>query len=286
MARFSFLCVLAAVLFPTLAQAEETPAKAEAAGSEFNTEHIFGFAEGSDIGEKGEREIESITIGHFGKIGSYANVDGETSFRYVVTDQLRLSVGTLSDYYDIYNVPGLNDRNSANFSGLITEMRWNIFDRRTSPFGMSLSLNPEWRQLDPISGENRQNYAVPVTLLIDKEVIPSKFFAAVNFAYTPSLLRATAGWEHDDALTAIASGAYAIMPNILIGAEIRHENLAVDGIFNEHALFVGPSLFYRISETMSAKLAWAAQIPDIGTTTLDLGAYERHQVQLQFVSSF
>ncbi|MGP8191485.1 MAG: hypothetical protein ACLQLT_02470 [Methylovirgula sp.] len=285
-ARIAFLFVLAVSLLPALARAQEAQTNAGATEPEIDTEHIFGFAEGSDIGSKGEREIESVTIGSFGKIGSYDNVDNETSFRYGVVDQLRLSVGTLTDYYNIYNVPGLSDRSSANFSGLITELRWNIVDRHTSPFGMSLSINPEWRQFDPTSGERSENYSVPVTLLVDKEVVPNKFFAALNLIYAPSFLHVNGGWEHDDSFMVIAAGTYAIAPNIFLGAEVRHENFAQNGYLDAHALFIGPSLFYRFSANLTAKVAWAAQIPDIGATTLDLGTYERHQVELQFAYTF
>jgi hypothetical protein len=125
----------------------------QASTSAFDTEHIFGFAEGSDIGKKGELEIESITIGSFGALGGYSNIDNETSLRYCVANELRLSIGSLADYFNIHNVPGLNDRSAAEFSGIITEIRWHILDWRTSPFGMTLSLNPLGRFTDPRRGK-------------------------------------------------------------------------------------------------------------------------------------
>jgi hypothetical protein len=280
---FLFLLVL---LCPALAQAEEAQTHAIAPQSEIDTEHIFGFSEGSDIGAKGEREIENVTIGSFGKIGSYNNVDIEASFRYGVADHLRLSIGTLTDYYNIHNVPGLTDRSSANFSGLIAELRWNIVDRLTGPFGMSLSINPQWRQFEPTSGAKSENYSIPVTLLVDKEVIPNKFFVDLNLIYGPSFLRIYGGSEHDDTFTVITAGTYAIAPNIFLAAEIRHENFAQNGSLDAHALFIGSSLFYRFSQNLTAKIAWAAQIPDIGATALDLGTYERHQFELQFAYNF
>jgi hypothetical protein len=47
---------------------------AVAAGDgEVDTQFIFGFTQGADVGEVGEREIEHQTIGHLGKRdGSYA----------------------------------------------------------------------------------------------------------------------------------------------------------------------------------------------------------------------
>jgi len=54
---------------------------------------------------------------------------------------------------------------------------------------MSLSLNPQWRRTDPTSGQQSENYAFPVTLLVDKEAIPEKLFAVLNLIYQPSVLR-------------------------------------------------------------------------------------------------
>jgi hypothetical protein len=62
------LLALSGVAIPTIAEPQESePKRTEV---HFDTEHIFGFAEGSDIGAKGEVEIESTTIGSFGALGS------------------------------------------------------------------------------------------------------------------------------------------------------------------------------------------------------------------------
>jgi hypothetical protein len=60
------------LLVPLLAHAEEAEPRGPATRWSIDTEHIFGFAEGSDIGAKGELEIENITIGGFGALGSYS----------------------------------------------------------------------------------------------------------------------------------------------------------------------------------------------------------------------
>ena len=86
-----------AFLLPAIAHAQESEPERARNIASFDTEHIFGFAEGSDIGSKGELEIESVTIGSFGELGSYSNIDNETSLRYGVTNELRLSIGTLTD---------------------------------------------------------------------------------------------------------------------------------------------------------------------------------------------
>jgi hypothetical protein len=284
--RLTTLLAIAIFSFDATAYAEDSQTKATAPGIDVDSEHIFGFAEGSDIGSKGEREIESISVGSFGALGSYNNVDNETSVRYGAADHLRLSIGTLSDYYNIHNVPGLADRSSINFSGLITEIRWNILDRATNAFGMTLSFNPQWRYRDQFSGERSQNYSLPLTLLVDKELIPSKFFMAFNFVYGPTSERLNSAWTHQDSLTFIGAATYSFVPNTFLGVEVRHENFALNGSIIAHALYAGPSFYYSFSKDLSAKVAWAQQIPDIGATTLDLVNYQREQVQLEIAYTF
>lgn len=255
--------------------------------SRIDSEHIFGFAEGTDIGAQGDIEIESITIASFGATaGFYADANNETSFRYNLTDELRLSIGALTDYFAIRDVPGLDGRAAAEYSGVIAEARWHILDWRTSPFGMSVSINPIWRRADPTSGKRSGNFAVPVTLLLDTELIPAKAFGVLNLIYEPSFLCPGFIPEHDDSFAVVAGASYAILPDILIGAEIRHETLAQNGNVNAHALFVGPQLFLRFSENFAAKIAWAAQIPGVGSHSLDLANYPRDQVEVLFALGF
>lgn len=285
--RRRLLFVFLGILLPFAAQSQK--AGAEGAGTEdgFDTEHIFGFAEGSDIGPEGAVELESFTIGSFGAIPGHFDAGNDTSARYTVTNQLRLSVGTLSDYFHIRNVPGLRDRTAAEFSGIVTEARWNILNRLTSPFGMSLTIDPEWRRTDPSSARHSDNFGVTTALLVDREVVPGKVFAALNLIHSASFLPLDGGgWEHEDSFSAIVSGAYVITPDIIVGAEMSHENLARNGCLNAHALFIGPELFLRLDKSLTATIAWAAQIPDIAARQLDLANFERHQLGLRFAYDF
>ncbi|MCL2385191.1 MAG: hypothetical protein FWC84_05115, partial [Alphaproteobacteria bacterium] len=151
---------------------------------------IFGFAEGSDIGPLGEREIESTNIASFGTPSLPFNADTETAFRYVITPDLRLSVGMLTDYFQSPEGDVFNQRNFVTVSGATAELRWNVLNWRTAPIGLTFSFNPEWRRNDPDFGEALQNVSMGFGLLIDKEVVPGKFFAALNLVYEHSCLGA------------------------------------------------------------------------------------------------
>ncbi len=283
----ALVAFLVHALPPGAAVAEETGVQEmseKTGGDDLDTEHIFGFAEGSSIGDKGEREIEAITIGSFGKVGSYNAIETETSLRATVTDRLRLSVGTLSDAYAIQDVQGLDNRHAFAFSGVIGEARCNLVDNRSNPFGLSLSFNPSYRQFDQPSGAKVGNTTLPVTVLFDREVVRSKLYVAFNVVYAPTLQPRSFGPQAND-VSLIAAATYAVSPKLFLGAEVRHETLIQGGLV-EHALFLGPSLYYDVAPHFSAKVAWAIQASDFGARSLDLDGFERHQVELQLVYGF
>ena len=281
-----FAPVLAAVL-PAAAPAQEARPEHAVTESLFDTEHMFGFAEGADIGPKGEWEVESVTIAGFGALDSSLNVDTAASIKYSVTNDLRLSVGPLAEYHSFRHALDLGNHSGMNFSGMFVEARWKIVDRLIAPFGMSLNVAPEWRRIDSATGHTAEGYGVFAALLIDKEIVPDRFFTVLNLIYAPSLLRLSgSGWAHDDSFIAIAGGSYAISPRLLFGAEVRHENLAHNGFLTAHALFVGPHLYMSPAENLSVKIAWAMQIPDFAANRADLVNFERSQVLLQLVTHF
>ena len=71
--------MLALAIFPTGARS-----------ATIETEHLFGFTIGSDVGEPGERELEGSVTGRFAKQnGSYNAGAGTMSVEYVPMANLR-----------------------------------------------------------------------------------------------------------------------------------------------------------------------------------------------------
>jgi hypothetical protein len=59
------------------------PGKRADKAGEVDTEHMFGFTEGSDTGEAGEKELETDSTGRFGKPGgAYNNVATALEAKY------------------------------------------------------------------------------------------------------------------------------------------------------------------------------------------------------------
>ncbi len=275
----------AAFLWVGAAQAHG-PSK-EGAHEEYDTEHIFGFTEGADIGEKGEKEVESGTVFRFGKTGDFLAIDHETAFRYMLTDDFRASLGGLLTYRYDRNVPGEPDSDRFDFAGLTAQMRWHaVQPTKSSPFGLTLSFTPIWERVEANSGVNADTYAAAAEILVDAQWIPNKLFSAINIEYVPGVTRVNRSWAHENDLEFRIATAYAVAPDVLIGGEVRHASVGGRSLFEAEALFVGPSIWYKISDTSSIKASWSFQIPDESTHNLDLVNFERNQALLLLVKTF
>jgi len=276
--------MLAAVMLPSLAHAHDSDSNTS---DTVDTEHIFGFAEGADIGQKGESEFEITADGLAGKTGQYAAVLNETALRYVVTDGFRASIGGLTDYHAISGVPGLADLHSLNvFAGVSSEFRWQFLSRVSSPLDLTLSFEPQWQHIDDISGQNQQSYVLPVRILADMALIPEKTFVAFNLSYLPTFAHIGGTWQQQNPLEIALDAATAIPGNGFLGVEIRQTTLNQHGFFSGRALFFGPSLFFSLSKAIVVKVAWEAQIPAETGGRDDLVNYERNEVRAQFAWDF
>ena len=270
MVRGSALCLSLLIVGTNLASSE--PVRVD-------TEHIFGFTEGADIGEKGEVELENTATGSLAARGRLAAVSNETAFRYGIEDGFRASLSALTDYQAVGGT-GLR------FGGLSSEFRWQPLERPNSPIGLTFSFAPQWQRIDPVSGQHIESYSFPLALLADTEIAPNQTFAAFNATYSPTLTRANGRSQTDHPLELSQAVATTIVEGIFVGAEVRHINRNQNGLFTGHALFVGPSLFVKLSEDVGFKIAWSAQLPDETTGRLDLVNFDRHQVLALIVKGF
>jgi hypothetical protein len=267
-------------LIPSLAQAQDAESNAPQA---IDTEHIFGFAEGADIGEKGESELEITATGLAGKPGQYTGVQNETALRYGVADGFRASIGALADFHAISGVPGLADLHALNvFGGVSSEFRWRFLNRSSSPLDLTLSFEPQWQHIDDTSGQN----ILPVRILADMPLVPEKTFVAFNLSYSPTFARIGETWRQQNPFEIALAASTAIPGNSFLGVEIRQSTLNQHGFFSGRALFFGPSLFVRLSDAIIVKAAWEVQIPAETGGRDDLVNYERNQVRAQFAWDF
>ena len=274
----------AALMLSGLAGAQD--AEGGANGS-VDTEHIFGFTEGSDIGENGEKEVDRSSYVFLGKQGSYVAIENETAFRYGVDNGFRASLNLLTDYHGVYNSPGIPNRAAFAFSGLSSKLDWALVEHDKAPFGLTLAFIPQWRRLDDTSGAPQESFGFPIELLADVALSPNKWFAAVNMDYAPVFIHNPGTWTTNQPTEISAATALGIFSDIVfIGGEVRHITLNQHGFFSEHAKFIGSSIYVKLWQNADVKLAWSAQIPDETAQKIDLVNYERHQLRLQFATRF
>ena len=262
---------------------------------EIDTEHLFGFTIGTDVGSVGEREFQSQTTGRFSKAGGgYRAINQELELELVPANNFRIEFGSSFASYDIYAVSGLQDRRQLDWQGVSLDLRYRFLDRETAPFGLTFALESRADRFDDITAAPARKYGTELTMALDRELIPNRVVAAFNVFYEPE-------WTHFPGTGAAeqestAGGAVAVMAQVrngfLIGGEVRYSR-KYDGVGLERlagqALFAGPTAYVQLSDRSRITLAWSAQAWGRGagsTGALDLVNFERHQARLIFGVNF
>ena len=270
------------------------PAVAQTA--EIDTEHLFVFTIGSDVGDPGEKEVEGSSFGRFGKRrGSYAATTHALELEYVPMQNLRLSGGPVAAAsYNIHGVDELGDRKQVEFQGLTFEMRYRLAERKDGRFGFSIGVEPHWGRTDEVSGAPADQYGADIFLAIDRELVPGRLVAAANLLWQPDVSRSrTSGiWSRESTFGATSAVMARVAPGIFLGGEARYLR-AYDslgpGNFEGHGFFLGPSLFATLSERAWLAVGWSAQVAGHSVDdggSLDLTHFERHQVRVNFGVNF
>jgi hypothetical protein len=253
------------------------------------TEHLFGFTTGADVGSVGERELESEITSRLGKAaGSYNALSQTYEAKITPIENLRLSAATALAYFGISGVPGLMDRRQTTLQGLSFESRYKLIDSARAPFSLTIIAAPRWDRIDDISGSATNGYGGTLTVAIDKEFIANRLFGAINALYDTeaSHLITPDTWQHESRFGMSAALSAQVRPGLFIGGEVRYLR-AYDGFgldrFAGQAAFVGPTMYYQISKQLALSGAWSFQVS--GQTAsggwLDLIHFERHQAKLR-----
>lgn len=260
-----------------------------------DTEHLFGFVIGTDVGEVGDKEMEAEVTGGFGKRpGSYAALAPSLEYEFVPIQNLRLAPTVLSSYHTISGVAGLDDRRQLGFDGFSFDARYRIIDRSRWGLGLTINAEPHWGLVDETSGERVDRYGADFAVAFDRELVPGRVVAALNLLYQPEALRLrTTGLWARETIAGIGAGLMMqIFPGILIGGESRYlrkyEGIGLDNLTGE-ALFVGPSLFARLNGRSWMIAAWSAEVAGRAVESpgsLDLTNFTRYQAKIQFGLEF
>ena len=270
------------------------PSDADGARTSINsgvdTEHLFGFTEGTDIGAAGEKEVEVDSTFRSGKhTGSFANAASELEFKYTAFQNFRISAVATLAYYDIVGVAGMEDRRQAAAQSVSFDARFRLLDRGRAPFGLTLSVEPHWGFADETSGVRIGHFGIKMLLRADREIVPDRLFGGLNLLFDTDRTRllAAGGIEQEPTIGIGAAVAAKVAPGVWIGGEARYLR-SYDGAalntFSGQGIYLGPTLYARLGERGWLSAAWNFQAwgGAAGISgALDLVNFERHQLKFR-----
>lgn len=254
-----------------------------------DTEHIFGFSMGSDIGKKGEIELEIENVGRFNRrAGSYTGVGVLSQVKFVLTDNFRVAPGVSFASTRVGGVPDMIDNRRTALAGASLEFRYKLFDRDVMPFGLTLHAAPAWNRFDELTGFDVQTYGSEFAALMDKELIRNTLFATINVWYSGGASRElTNEWTRDSEFSVNGAMSYKVGPDLILGAEARYLR-AYDGLgldrFVGDAVYLGPTFSMHLAHNVGLSGTWSAQVAGKAINDprrLDLTNFERHQAMLR-----
>jgi len=268
---------------------------ADAHAHEVGTGDLFGLTNGSDMEEAGNLSGGFEIGGDFARrSGRYAALGAKLGVGYGVTDNISAAFNLLGGYRVIRNVPDMPNTSALRFDGIGTELRWRLLERGPSPVGLTLHIEPSLRTAEAATGARGIGGAVENKLIVDAALIPDQLFAAFNLLYNLESFRADGEHETARASALGVTGAVAarLAPHLFLGAEVRYLR-AYEGLglnrFQGDALFVGPTLFWNMTEEISLAAAFGAQVAGhaVGDRRhLDLVDFSRYQAKLKLGFGF
>ena len=266
----SFAIALAIVAAPSIAAADddESP-KAGPPSNPFyalDTKNLFGFLEGADVGEKGDRSLEFETTGSFGEAqGLYRSIEQEFIFENTLTDSFGLELGAHVLGQDIRRVSELPDFVGVNFMGVSAEFRYVVWHRtKDVPIQVTMTVQPEYNS---IAEAGRQANDITASFRAVADIISGdrRLYGAVNLVYAPDGSRFPGQlWQDTAVLSASAALSYRLTPPLMFGAEADYDR-AYGGLvprgFEGQAVYFGPTFHYQINEKIDLSAAFLAQTP-------------------------
>ena len=263
---------------------------------EAESKYMFGFTDGSDIGNEGEKALEYENTGSFQKRGGhYVALEHELAFEQVLTQNFAYEISAHGLTHAIGGVEGLADLNRTQFSGLSAKLRYLIIGRGPgSPIGLTISAEPEWSRVDGADGTRTRSYSSTFKLVADTELIANRLYAALNLIYEPEVAKPadTGMWERSSSAGVSGALAYRVTPMVALGVGTEYDR-AYDGLalqtFVGHALFVGPTLQINVTRKILLAAAFAAQVAGHAAgdaRALDLTNFERYRSNFKLEVEF
>jgi hypothetical protein len=256
-----------------------------------DTEHIFGFTAGTDVGDVGESEFEVGSRLRRGKRdGSYTAATNQIELGHTPLRNFRFALAGSLAYHNIDNVTGLDDRNQLTFEGVSFEAKFRLIERELAGIGLTFIVEPGWARVNETSGARVSKFGTEFRLAADAELVKERVFGAFNLLYEPERERdiATGEVERESTFGFSSALSFQAAKGVFVGGEIRYfsryEGLGLDHRVGQ-ALFVGPTFYAKLTERFWIAAAWSVQVagrsvdnPDL---RLDLDNFSRHEIGFQ-----
>jgi len=250
-----------------------------------DTKNLFGFLEGADVGEQGDRSLEFETTGSFGgEHGVYNSIEQEIIFEPTLTDSLGLELGAHGLGQDIHGAPDLPDFVGVNFMGASAELRYVAMHRTAGlPVQLTLTVEPEYSAIAD-AGRQANDFSTTFRAIADAISGDRRFYGAINLAYAPDGARFPGrSWQDTDVLSASGALSYRPTPALMFGAEADYDR-AYGGLvprgFAAQAFYFGPTFHYQINEKIDLSAAFLTQTP-VGRVDFDEFPRELAKLRLE-----
>ena len=269
---------------------DESPKAGPAANPFYvlDTKNLFGFLEGADVGEKGDRSLEFETTGSFGEAqGLYRSIEQEFIFENALTNSLGLELGAHVLGQDIRGVSGLPDFVGVNFSGVSAEFRYVVLHRtKDVPIQVTLTVEPEYSVIAD-AGQQANDFTATFRGIADVISSDRRLYGAINLVYAPDASRLAGLALQDTAiLAASAALSYRLTPPLMFGAEADYDR-AYGGLvprgFEGQAVYLGPTFHYQINEKIDLSAAVLVQAP---AGRVDFDEFPRQLAKLRLEVDF
>jgi hypothetical protein len=304
-------CVLP--LAPALAQKAKTaPVEAVSAPKvqtfEVDNENIFGFTEGTDTNEQGEKEI---TLGVAARLmkrglsdpalptpqtpqrgGRYAAISPSLSFQYGVSDDFGVEITGFGARHAIRHVPEMETINRAGFDGLEVNVKYRLLERtRDNPYGFALVAGPRWARFSEGSGLRQRAFGNELRALFDVRLLDNRLWYAANvsFEMEGGREKTSRDFERESKLTLSQALSARVAGDSFAGVEMRYLR-AYEGLlakrFSGDALYLGPTFYQKLGKKAFFSAAWGIAVAgkshdpaNAPGQKLNLTQFSRHIVQ-------
>jgi len=272
-------------------------------GKDVDTEHLFGFTEGADAGEKGEQEAVVDTVSRIGKRrdgpgrAAYRVLDTRLAYQFNPIDRLSLELSAFGTLRRQRNVADLDDKSYGTFDGASLEVKYQFLKGSAEqPLGLALEVRPRFTRVLPVEGRGADIVDVESLLQLDVQVVPDTLWYGSNISIEPAAGRERGGRGYRSS-TFLWSNALVgrVGKNTYLGPEVRYLR-GYEGTFlnrlESEALTVGPALHHRFTEKVWLTVAYAGQVwgrdtdPALAGRALGLNQFERHNLRVKFGMEF